>query len=282
MKSLFHLLILPCALAALGGFALDTPETKPAPTAASDAPKAQPVFPLKTPAISEIRDGFEDYDEDGNLAALHYVDEAARDVVAALNASSMEHMRASIDPELRAMGPDKAFKRIFNHAADYRGHVVDFEGTLQYIHDKPEHVELDGKTIPLVCGHLDSSYQVLTYMSIEPLRAGMKVGDPVRITGVFLQRFAYLSRQMPGQKLAWTPLIIVKKVEPIVVAEEPPPKTAWVIGYILFGGIALVLVLAGISKRRDLVARRNIFTRMKRNRDNDGKDRLFPKTGGKK
>lgn len=272
-------MMLSCACAAFAQEAPGTPkkDTAPATTSTGTAQpgKEQPKFPLKSDALSEIKDGFEDLDDDQNVAAMHYDNEPMQEIVAALRASSMEHLKESVDSSA-------TFKKIFNHAEEYRGHVVEFDGTLKFIYEHPENIDVGGEKIPLARGHITTSYQVLTYVSLEPLPAGMKIGDAVRVTGVYMQRHAYISSEMPGQKLTWAPLLVVKKLEPIALKEEAPPKTAWFIGYILFGGIAVVLVLTGLSRRRELVARRNVFTQMKNSRDNDGKSRLFPKAGAPK
>src|SRR6185295_16804039 len=96
---------------------------------------------------------------------------------------------------------------------------------------------------PMARGHATTSYNPFTYLSIEPLPPGMKKDDPILVTGIFLQRFAYLNSEMPGQKLTWTPLIVVKKLEKMTIKEEPETSSAFIIADVIFAMVAVGLLM---------------------------------------
>ncbi len=190
------------------------------------------------------------------------------DIIPQIKACSLEYMKANVDKTA-------AFKKIFNHPTDYRGHVVQFESTVKFLYEHAEHLkDANGTEYTLARGHLTSSYQMITFLSVDPLPPGLKLGDGVLLTGVFIQRFAYVNRKTPGVELTWTPLIVAKCLEPITIKEEPPLNTAWIIGYIFFALMAVGLFLMYSTKISSRNARNNIFRRMRIERG--GKDRIFP------
>lgn len=245
----------------------ETPATAPATTASVTAAPNQPKFPIVSDKFSQIEDDKEMSDE-GLPEATSYSRDVLLDMLPALQASTQEHLKASVDK-------DASFKKIFNHPGDYRGHVVQFEATVKFLFDNPEKVkDASGNVLTIARGHLSSSYQLISFLSLEPLPPGLKKGDAVLLTGVFMQRFAYINKKTPGVELTWTPLIVAKKLEPISITEEAPPNTAWIIGYVFFSLMAVGLFLAYSSRENRKTIRNNIFRKIKVERT--GKDRQFP------
>ncbi len=268
----FLLLSAFCAGAVFSGEAPTPGETpaKPETSAPATVPDAKnmPVFPITSPDFADIDDE-KAIPYDGSAPeATFYRKDMLRKLIPALQNSTQEHLKANIDK-------NATFKKIFNHPEEFRGHVVQFESTLKFIYEHPDTVTDDkGNTISLARGHASTSYQPITYLSLEPLPDGIKIDDPVLVTGIFLQRFAYENRNMPGRELTWTPLIVCKKLERMVVKEEPPTSNAYIIGDVVFAMVAVGLLLLYANRQSGRVIRSNVFTRIKSQRD--GGDRQFP------
>ena len=244
-----------------------TPSTTNAATTSATSTGAMPKFPYISTKYEQIDDN-KDFTDEGMPDATGYDMGLMLELVQAVDASSQEHLKANVDK-------DAAFKKIFNHPADFRGHVVQFESTVKFLYDHPEKLtDANGKVYTLARGHLSSSYQLITFLSVDPLPAGIKPGDAVLLTGVFVQRFAYINRKTPGVELTWTPMILCKRLEPITLKEEAPVNTAWIIGYIFFSLMAVGLFLAYSSRESRRTIRENVFRKIKVQRS--GKDRLFP------
>jgi hypothetical protein len=248
-------------------------EPKQEAAAATSSTQALPTFPIQSDEFNAIHDGMEDEDEDDNTAAKHYNPYAVLDVIPALRASTPQHLAANVDKQ--GSYTFAGFKKLFNHPVQFRGHVVQFDGTVKFLYEKPSVLTENGNNIELARGLVSTSYQPVSFLSLAPLPAKLKVGDSVRVTGIFVQRFAYINQEMPGLKLTWTPLIVIQKLEPIEIKEEPPTSMAWFIGYIVFGMVAVALVLTRLSSKRGMVERSNVFRRMRIQRE--GKDRAFPR-----
>ncbi|MEI6235832.1 MAG: hypothetical protein WCT04_22485 [Planctomycetota bacterium] len=244
-----------------------TPITAPAATPAFSNTSAMPKFPLINTRFEQIEDG-NDMPSEGLPEATGYDISLMQELAESLQACSNDYLKANLDK-------DASFKKMFNHPKDYRGHVVQFESTVKFLYVNPERLkDSKGNPLTLMRGHLSSSHQLITFLSIEPLPPGLKIGDDVLLTGVFVQRFAYINRKTPGIELTWTPLILAKHLEPIIIKEDPPPSAPWILGYIFFCSIAVGLFLMYRSRESGKTSRNNIFRRMKIQRT--GKDRIFP------
>ena len=244
-----------------------TPSSTLATTGSPANTAAMPKFPYISTKYEQIDDN-KDFTDEGMPDATSYDMGLMLELVQAVDASSQEHLKASVDK-------GAAFKKIFNHPSDFRGHVVQFESTVKFLYEHSEKLtDPNGKVYTLARGHLSSSYQLITFLSVEPLPAGLKSGDAVLLTGVFVQRFAYINRKTPGVELTWTPLILCKRLEPITLKEEAPVNTAWIVGYIFFSLMAVGLFLAYSSRESRRTVRENVFRKIKVQRS--GKDRLFP------
>ena len=244
----------------------DKPAQSETPVPAATAPRL-PKFPVVSDKFGQIEDDKE-MSDDGLPEATSYSRAVLLDIIPALQASTLEHLKANVDK-------DASFKKIFNHPGDYRGHVVQFEATVKFLFDNSEKVkDANGNVLSIARGHLSSSYQIISFLSVEPLPPGLKKGDAVLLTGVFMQRFAYINKKTPGVELTWTPLIVAKKLEPITLKEEAPPNTAWIVGYVFFSLMAVGLFLAYSSRENRKTMRNNIFRKIKVERT--GKDRQFP------
>lgn len=265
MKSFHRIFALLAVLLAAQLFAEDA--TPPTTAATSPATAGMPTFPLKSSRF-DLLDDSKDTIDDGMPDSTSYDAAMMLDLIPAIQASSLEHLKANVDHSA-------SFKKIFNHPNDYRGHVVQFESTVKFLYDNPEKLtDAKGNVVTLARGHLASSYQLITFLSVDPLPPGLKSGDAVMLTGVFVQRFAYVNRKTPGVELTWTPLILAKRLEPITIKEEAPANTAWIIGYIFFSLMAVGLFLAYSSRESRRTIRENVFRKIKVQRS--GKDRLFP------
>ena len=203
-------------------------EKKKEPAPAAEAPKKdeaapkaptpdakQPKFPMVSEWFVNIGDTMPDDngpndEEDAQQVEFHPLEEA----LLALQASTDEHLAESVDEEA------SSFKKLIREAAKYRGHVVRFRGKLETSERFPVP---DNKTGlgELFRGQTTTIYgEMETFLSMERPDRDL-INRPVRITGIFLKRYAFKNR-LEGDKLTWTPLIIIKKVEAFSEADVAP------------------------------------------------------------
>lgn len=222
-----------------------TPAT-PAPGAPADTPKAadpkegasatpvpapagMPQFPLKSEYFGMVVDSQTSVED--QMEAQQIEANAMNDILKALTASSDEHLVASVDQKAK-------FRELMLRAENYRGHVVQIRGLLESsetmkVGENPAGVQR------VYMGQISNLMgEIVTFVSLTPPEATEKL--PVRLTGVFLKRYAYLNRR-EGEKLTWTPLVFVKRVEPY--SEEDERQKAGqtsTISYILSGAAFFV------------------------------------------
>jgi len=240
------------------------PATSASVTSSGDLPK----FPVVSNSFELFDDSVEVREGDEKSDATSYNVSALLDIIPAVKASTQEHLKANVDRKAD-------FRTLFNHPDDFRGRVVQFRATLNIVADHPtELTDKNGAAIQLTRGYATTDYQVLTFFSLEPIPDSIKEGSAILVTGVFMQRFAYINRETPGRKVTWTPLIVVKKLEPLVEKVEQPISNARFAGYIFFSLVAVALLLVYYTRESGRANRANIF-RQKRI-EKTGKDRLFP------
>lgn len=239
----------------------DAPTVEKNPT----PPQALQKFPVQAESFSEIE---EDYtNEDGAMKIEKF---ALLEIVAALKASTPEHLNANIDK-------DANFRNLMVHPEKFRGHVVQFDATFRFIYQLPIRDEdLTGSPLTLYHGQLSSRGNLISFASLQPLPDGLQPGQTVRFTGIFMKRFAYLNKRKPGVELTWTPLIIIQKLEPYKEPEAPQTSEEMFLGYIAFILIAAVIFFIKSRRNTHAVARSNPFTKIKNSRD--GPPTLFPKS----
>jgi len=238
---------------------------KPAdPAATSEEAKAPPVapagmpqFPLKSEFFGMVVDSqtsLEDQQEAQQIEA-----NAMNDIFKALTTTSDEHLFASVNQKAK-------FRELMLRAEQYRGHVVQIRGLLESsetmkVGDNPAGVQR------VYMGQISNLMgEIVTFISLTPPEAGEKL--PVRLTGVFLKRYAYLNRR-EGEKLTWTPLVFVKRVEPYSEEDErgKAGKTG-LLSYVLSGAAFFVFVawfafrLSRFNANRKM--KDNPFTRKKK------------------
>lgn len=257
----------------------ETPKAEKKEEAATEDPTAvvgtPPEFPLKSDTFKSIDDRYEsigdNIDRDTGMMEMDISPMEA--VLIGLRASSLEHLIANIDKEA-------TFKHLMKTPEQYRGHVCRLAGILESF--KEVKIPNSSGVVNLYRGNVSNAYgQIVTFRSLEPLPAGLKTGQAVQLTGIFLQRFAFLNRDA-GEKLTWTPLVCVRRIEPFTdfktatSGNNPMSNTLAVILFI-FIGIATAAFLYMRSKEK--VARGNYFTQMKEAKH--GAQGVFPKPGAK-
>jgi len=196
---------------------------------AQPAPAGMPQFPLKSEYFGMVVDSqtsIEDQQEAQQIEA-----NAMNDILKAISASSEEHLFASVDQKAK-------FRELMLRAEQYRGHVVQIRGLLESsetmkVGENPAGVQR------VYMGQISNLMgEIVTFVSLTPPEATEKL--PVRLTGVFLKRYAYLNRR-EGEKLTWTPLVFVKRVEPYSEEDERKKEgQTSLISYILSGAAFFV------------------------------------------
>jgi len=258
-------------------------KNNPAPAPAADerkkdeaAPKSaanakQPKFPMTSEWFVNIGDTMPDDngpndEEDAQQVEFHPLEEA----MLALQASTDEHLAESVDDEA------SSFKKLIREAPKYRGHIVRFRGKLETSERFPIP---DNKTGlgELYRGQTTTIYgEMETFLSMERPDRDL-INRPVRITGIFLKRYAFKNR-LEGDKLTWTPLIIIKKVEAFSEADVAPTPMSNIAKLAI--AMVVVLLLGRLAYRVVYVqgksARGNPFTKINR-RLAERKEKTVPK-----
>jgi hypothetical protein len=208
----------------------DDKKDEAAPKAAAPAGPG-PKFPLQSEWFVHIADIMPDDKNVGDVEEAQALEQhALEDILIALQASSDEHLKANVDP-------DVTYKNLMREAEKYRGHVVQVRGLLETSERFPI---LDNKSgvSELYRGQTSTIYgQINTFLSIERPDPEL-IKHPVRITGIFMKRYAFKNR-LAGEKLTWTPVILVKKVEAFSEADVGPAP----LSNIAKLAIAMVVVL---------------------------------------
>jgi hypothetical protein len=231
-------------------------DKKEAPAAAVEKKPAgpPPAYPLKSEWFSQVADLMPDDKQGGDVDEAQQVEQhALMDVLTALQASSDQHLKNSVDNEAK-------FRPLMMEAEKFRGHVVQVRGTLEVSERFPLPENSLGIS-EVYRGQLSNiTGQIYSFICIErPSPELMK--HPVRVTGVFLKRYAFKNR-LAGTKLTWTPLVIARNVKEFSEADVP---TRWSSMTSLLVGLLCLLLVARIlmsfRTMRQRQARDNPFTR---------------------
>lgn len=228
-----------------------------APKAAAPA-TANPKFPLQSEWFVHIADIMPDDKNVGDVEEAQALEQhALEDILIALQASSDDHLKANVNP-------DVTYKNLMREAEKYRGHVVQIRGLLETSERFPI---LDNKSgvSELYRGQTSTIYgQINTFLSIERPDPEL-IKHPVRITGIFMKRYAFKNR-LAGEKLTWTPVILVKKVEPFSEADVGPAPMSNIAKLAI--AMVVVLLLGRLAYRVTSVqsrsAKGNPFTKINR------------------
>jgi hypothetical protein len=257
MKGLCAGLFSLTLLAGLAAPGEEAPKTNP-PEEKKDSAPPLPAFPLKSEYFQYVLDKTED-DEEATQLETH----AVEDILVALLASTDEHLNENVTPAVKT---ETAYRELMKHSEQYRGHVVQLRGTLEFVERFPVPDNRSGLSA-LFRGQISTITGALyTFFSIQrPPDELMR--KPVRITGVFLKFYAYKNRDA-GEKYTWTPAVFVRRVEAYSEADVPPTQdpisrtTALLVA--IFLAFIVVRVLLEFRRQRVKAARENPFQQRRR------------------
>jgi len=252
---------------------LKTDAKSDSPTAAASATEsALPAFPLKSEWFSHIADTMPDDKTYGDETEAQQIEmHALEDVLVAVNASPEAHLKKSV----REIEKKGSFRALMKDAELYRGSVVQIRGLLENSERFPIPENKSSITEPFRGQISNISGQIFSFISIErPPQELLK--HPVRLTGVFIKRYAYKNR-LAGEKLTWTPLLVVKKVEAFSEADvASPPMSKTTAMLVAFAMVALfVRIYWKMNKQTTKGLTGNPFTKLK-NRIADKKSTKKP------
>lgn len=232
----FAVLILACAAALCGD------AEKPAPKA-EDIPTAKktegPAFPVKSEWFEQITEST----AENPTAGMEIERFSMLDIVAAIRASSPQHLASNIDPKAD-------FKEVFLHPDKNRGHVVTFDGTFQNREGTIKDTDAEGKEVVLYEGQISHNRNIVTFVSLEPIPENIKAGSTVRFVGIFMKRFTYLNRAKPGNSVTHTPLVVIRKLEAFAEPKGESMSTEMFIAYIVIGIFIVVIFMRILSRHR--------------------------------
>ncbi|MFH0940207.1 MAG: hypothetical protein V1899_13145, partial [Planctomycetota bacterium] len=172
------------------------------------------------------------------------------------------------DINFKSMMRDKTSKQC-------RGQVVKVVGILESF--KKVIIPNTSGVTNLWRGQTSGSGQIISFRSLEPLPDGIKVGDPVELAGIFMQRYAYLNR-IPGEKLTISPLIFARRLEAYTDIKQTTSGSNAMsnpVAIILFVFIGLAAAAWCYMRAKDKTTRSNYFTQLKAAKE--GPQGLFPK-----
>ncbi|MGD0088537.1 MAG: hypothetical protein ABSE73_01330 [Planctomycetota bacterium] len=224
-----------------------------APGAKTESAPGLPAFPLKSEFFQYVLDKSED-DEEAMQLEFH----ALEDILVALQASTAAHLQENVSPAIQT---ETAYRDLMKNPDTYRGHVVQLRGVLELVERFPVPDNRSGLEA-LYRGQLSTmTGKLYTFFSIQrPPPELMK--RPARITGVFLKRYAFKNR-LAGEKLTWTPAVIVRDVEAYSEADAPPTRdpisntTAMLIA--VFLAFIVVRVIFEFRRQKAKAVRENPF-----------------------
>jgi hypothetical protein len=229
--------------------AADGSEAAKAAAPATPAPAG--AFPLQSEFFQYVLDNQAEDQQEAQQIELN----AMKDILAALKGVSEEQLTAAVNPKA-------TFRELMLRPEQYRGHVVRIRGLLKFS-EVPKHIG-EAAGMRLYRGQIANMMgEIVTYISLTPPESTKEM--PVRLTGVFMKRYAYLNEQ-EGDKLTWTPLVFVKRVEPY--AEDQEYTKTSPLAYLLIGVVVFVFIAwfaFRVSRyNTSRVVKNNPFTRKKR------------------
>ena len=245
------------------------------PTAANDPKKIEgtpPVFPIKSERYGQIDDSYENIVNNMYENQMDIEYGAMEDMLVALRASSQEHIQKNLDEKL-------TYKNLMSDPQKYRGSVVRINGILEEFKETRVTPNMSGLGTVFKGQTSNTFGQVVSFRCVEPLPDGLKVGQPVQLVGIFLQRYAYLNR-LPGEKLTWTPLLFVRRVEPYTDIKQatsgpnPMSNGTAIIIFLFIGAAAAVWCYSRMKVR---AVGGNHFSRIKA--EKQGPAGNFPRPG---
>ncbi|MCY3021283.1 MAG: hypothetical protein NTW87_19895 [Planctomycetota bacterium] len=238
---------------------------------AAPAAPARPTYPLKSEYFKDVIDpqAGEDVEE-----AMKLEVHATQEVIAALKASPEEYLKESLTPEV-------TFRKLMRTPEQFRGHVVQVRGLLEFCERFPVPDDW-ADTSPLYRGQISTmTGEMYTFFALERPPAEL-MKKPVRLTGIFLKRYAYKNR-LAGEKLTWSPAVFIHNVEQYSEADTGPGKAPMELKTALLIAIFLLFIVVrvafGYVRMKNKNARENPFVRMKGGK---GIASPFPKPGSKK
>ncbi|HYG78499.1 MAG TPA: hypothetical protein VEK08_26095 [Planctomycetota bacterium] len=240
-----------------------TKAAEPATQAAeAQATKAEmPKFPLQSEWFSHVADQLPDEKSYGDVDEAQQIEmHAMEDIFVALKNSTDEHLKKNV----REIENKMSFKTLMREAEKYRGSVIQLRGLLENFERFPIPDNQSGVNAPYRGQISNISGHIFSFLSIEkPSQELLK--RPVRLTGIFLKRYAYKNR-LAGEKLTWTPLVLVKSVEPFSEAQAATDssmsKTTKLFIAIFVIGV-FVRIVYRMNKLKSRAAAGNPFTKTK-------------------
>jgi hypothetical protein len=227
----------------------------------------QPKFPLKSELLASIDDSdsaLKDGDNiDRKTGFLELDLGPLEEVLVALRGCSQEYLKANIK--------DVTFKQLMlaSESPKYRGCVVKRVGILEVFKKMDLSPNLSGIT-ELWRGQISNNAgEIVSFQCIEPLPPDIKVDQPVKLIGIFMQRYSYLNRRA-GEMLTLSPLVFIRRLEPydevkqVTASNSPISNFVAILACIIIGG---GIVAWCFMRYKDRVVADNYFSRLKAERE---------------
>lgn len=233
------------------------------------APEAVAQFPLKSPYLEKIDDGYETAEEQEDLQQIPL--EAMGEILAALKSTTTEQLHKAAEPAIE-------FKHLMREPAKHRGHVVQLAGVLRQYRPVGVEDNVSGIKQVFMGQTSNAAGNITTFISIDPIPAELQLGQGIRMSGVFLKRFGYLNRE-PGDKLTICPLVFVRAIEPWSELKQGKSSETVSFGLLevlicIFAVIFLGLMVQGRAQQKAQGA--NFFSHMKERRNPPKHEGNFP------
>ena len=159
-----------------------------------------PALPVQCAFFDEVVDGMDEPEEAMGLDPVS-------------TAAILESLKNCTAEYLREKSEAITFKKLMTDPKPYRGHALTVSGVLKFTDKIKMPASIKGAPPVMYQGILANGKQELyMFLSEEPIPADIKEGTGVRVSGIFLKRFAYVNR-MAGEMATWAPLLFVCKVE---------------------------------------------------------------------
>jgi hypothetical protein len=238
----------------------------PVPAEKAAAPRAEPTGPLaKLPVTSDffdmVFDSIEPEDSWENNAIQQIEMQPAADILTALKASTHEHLANHVSSDVK-------YKELMKTPEKFRGQVVQVRGLLETFQKFPIPENKSGE-VEIWRGQISNIHgQIYTFFSLDMPDKDL-TKKPVRLTGVFLKRYAYKNR-LEGEKLTWTPAIFVRNVEAFSENDVYKGKSPMSGLTALIIAVLVLLVAARIGYKYVVTKNKpqtNYFTKMRRRKE---------------
>ena len=220
-----------------------------------------PKFPVESEFFEMVFDSNEPEDSWENNAIQQIEMQPAADILVALKASTQEHLTKHISQDIK-------YKELMKTPDKFRGQVVQVRGLLEIFQKFPIPENKSGLT-EVWRGQISNiNGQIYTFFSVDMPDKNL-IKKPVRLTGVFLKRYAYKNR-LEGEKLTWTPAIFVNYVEAFSENDVYKGKSPMSGLTALIVAVLVLLVAARIGYKYVVMKNKpqtNYFSKLKRRKE---------------